>query len=172
MRAQPHRAPYDHIQEDVLDGPRQLILYRPAAGRCQKCCLWVRQAEDGELLGSRVGPHARAMAAFLHTEIGVIARKVSRAIAGLTGLEFPVATFLVFQADLARKARPLVQDLQAKISSTEGPVQPTRRTGRSTEDALTSGFTRPAAMFTFTAACHGLERSRVEFWKIASRVSW
>jgi hypothetical protein len=62
------------------------------------------------------------MAAFLHTEIGVIARKVSRAIAGLTGLEFPVATFLVFQADLARKARPLVQDLRAKISSTEGPV--------------------------------------------------
>ena len=61
------------------------------------------------MLGKRIGPHARAMAAFLHNEIGVSARKVPRAIEGLTGLGFTSAAFLEFEADLARQAKPLRQ---------------------------------------------------------------
>ena len=109
VREHPHRPPDDHLQEDVVDGRRQVILYRHAAARCRHCRLWVRQAGEGELLRKRIGPHARAMAAFLHNEIGVSARKVPRAIEGLTGLGFTSAAFLEFEADLARQAKPLRQ---------------------------------------------------------------
>jgi len=122
VREHPHRPSDDHLQEDVVDGRRQVILYRHAAARCRQCRLWVRQAGEGELLGKRIGPHARAMAAFLHNEIGVSARKVPRAIEGLTGLRFTLAAFLEFEAGLDHQAQSVVQDILAKISSTEHTV--------------------------------------------------
>jgi transposase len=82
----------------------------------------VKQAGAGELLGSKVGPHVRAMAAFLHNEIGVSARKVPRAVEGLTELAFTPAALLGFETKLARRAKPLVDDIASKIGSTDGAV--------------------------------------------------
>jgi transposase len=118
----PHLEAYDHIQEDVVDGRRQVVLYRHVAARCKACRNWVKQAYEGELLGSKVGPHARAMAAFLHNEIGVSARKVPRAVEGLTELAFTAAALLGFEIKLARRAKLLVDDIAAKIASTDDAV--------------------------------------------------
>ncbi|MCY2963070.1 MAG: IS66 family transposase [Planctomycetota bacterium] len=118
VRPQPHRPPYDHIQEDVVDGRLQVVLYRHAAGRCQQCRNWVKQAGVGEILGSKIGPHARAMAAFLHNEIGVSASKVPQAIAGLSQLRFTSSALFGFETKLARNAKPLVRDIAGKIRST------------------------------------------------------
>ena len=115
----PDLDPWDHLQEDVVDGRLQAVLYRHVVARCRKCRRWVQQAGEGELLGSKVGPQARAMAAFLHHEIGVSTRKVSRAMEGLTRLRFTPAALLGFEAKLAARAKPLVQDIVAKISSTD-----------------------------------------------------
>ena len=112
--------PDEHLQEDIVEGRRQVVLYRHPPARCRACRKWVQQAGEGELLDSRIGPHARAMAAFLHHEIGVSARKVPRAVEGLTGLKFTAAAVLGFEAQLARKAQPLVADIASKIASTEG----------------------------------------------------
>ncbi len=122
VQSYPHLDSYDHVQEDVVDGRRQVVLYRHVAGRCQACRNWVKQAGPGELLGSKVGPHARAMAAFLHNEIGVSARKVPCAVGGLTQLAFTAAALLGFETKLARRARPLVEDIASKIASTDAAV--------------------------------------------------
>lgn len=122
VRVSPELAPHDHVQEDVVDGRRQVVLYRHVAARCRMCRKRVQRAGEGELLGSKVGPHARAMAAFLHHEIGVSARKVPRAVEGLTKLSFTSAALLGFERKLAARAKPLVQDIAAKIASTDGAV--------------------------------------------------
>lgn len=119
VHAHPHLDSYNHVQEDVVDGCRQVVLYRHVAARCRACRNWVKQPGDGELLGSKVGPHAQAMAAFLHNEIGVSARKVPRAVEGLTQLAFTPAALLGFETKLARQAKPLVEDIASKISSTD-----------------------------------------------------
>jgi hypothetical protein len=112
----------EHVQEDVVDGRRQVVLYRHTAGRCRACRRWVQQSGDGELLASRVGPRARAMAAFLHNEIGVSLRKVPRAVEGLTRLKFTAAALLGFEKQFAKRAKPLAEDVAAKIGSTDGAV--------------------------------------------------
>ena len=122
VHSHPHLDSYDHVQEDVVYGRRQVVLYRHVAARCMACRNWVKQPGEGELLGSKVGPHARAMAAFLHNEIGVSARKVPRAVEGLTQLAFTPAALLGFETKLARRAKSLVDDIASKISSTDGAV--------------------------------------------------
>jgi hypothetical protein len=62
------------------------------------------------------------MAAFLHNEIGVSARKVPRAVEGLTQLAFTPAALLGFETKLARQAKPLVEDIASKVGSTNGAV--------------------------------------------------
>jgi transposase len=62
------------------------------------------------------------MAAFLHNEIGVSARKVPQAVEGLTQLSFTPAALLGFETKLARQAKPLVQDIASKIGSTDEAV--------------------------------------------------
>ena len=44
--------PGEHVQEDVVDGVYQVVLYRHPAARCRACRRWVRQPGEGELLGS------------------------------------------------------------------------------------------------------------------------
>jgi hypothetical protein len=122
VRVQAHRDPSEHVQEDVVDGRRQVVLYRHTPARCRGCRRWVQQPGEGELLSSKVGPHARAMAAFLHHEIGVSARKVPRAVEGLTRLRFTASALLGFERQLAKQAKPLVKDIAGKISSTDGAV--------------------------------------------------
>jgi len=122
VHSHPHLDSYDHVQEDVVDGRRQVVLYRHVAARCTACRSWVKQPGEGELLGSKVGPHVRAMAAFLHNEIGVSARKVPRAVEGLTQLAFTPAALLGFETKLARRAKSLVDDIASKIASTDEAV--------------------------------------------------
>lgn len=61
--------PGEHVQEDVVDGVYQVVLYRHPAARCRACRRWVRQPGEGELLGSRIGPRLRALALFLRNDI-------------------------------------------------------------------------------------------------------
>jgi hypothetical protein len=56
----PNVDPDDHLQEDVVDGVYQVVLYRHPAARCDDCRSWVKTAGEGEILGSRIGPRLRA----------------------------------------------------------------------------------------------------------------
>jgi len=114
--------PYDHLQEDVIDGVYQVVLYRHIAARCRGCRRWVKQAGNGEILGARLGPHVRAQSVYLRHEIGISSRKVPQALEELLGITFTPATLLDFEKVLAQHAEPLVDDIAKMISSSDGAV--------------------------------------------------
>ena len=105
----------EHLQEDVVDGVYQVVLFRHSLARCRRCRRWVQQPGDGELLGSRIGPKLRAIAFFLRNDIGVSYRKVPRTLRELFNFPFTPAALIGFEKlvaesnNLAERAlRPLV----------------------------------------------------------------
>ena len=113
---------HDHLQEDVVERVYQVVLYRHPAARCDDCRNWVKQAGDGELLGSRIGPRLRSWAVFLRNSIGVSYRKVPTILEELLGVSFMPATLLGFEKMLAERSEPLVDDIAKKIAASEGAV--------------------------------------------------
>lgn len=68
-------APDEHLQEDILDGVYRVVLHRHPVASCDDCGAWVQQAGEGEILGSRIGPHLRSKAIFLRNLIGISYRR-------------------------------------------------------------------------------------------------
>lgn len=112
----PNVDPGEHWQEDVVDGVYQVIVYRHPAARCDDCRNWVRQAGDGELLGSRIGPRLRSWAVYLRHGIGISYRKVPQALEELLGITFTPAALLGFEKILAHLART-ARDWQKVVPS-------------------------------------------------------
>jgi hypothetical protein len=112
----------EHLQEDIIDGQYHVTLFVHPKARCRSCRGWVQQAGKGEILGSQIGPHVRAIALYLRNEIGVTYRKVPRAIRDLLGLSFTPGALIGFEKMFAESAKPVVADIEKKIASTEGPV--------------------------------------------------
>jgi transposase len=118
----PNVDPDDHWQEDVVDGVFQVVLYQHPAARCDDCRRWVKQAGEGEILGSRIGPRLRSYAVYLRNDIGISYRKIPAALEELLGVTFTPAALLGFEKMLAQLAEPLVDDIVKKLASTDGPV--------------------------------------------------
>jgi transposase len=114
--------PTDHLQEDLVDGRRHVTLFRHPRARCRSCRRWVQKAGPGEILGSMIGPRLRAIAVYLHNEIGISLRKVPRAIADLFELRFSPAALIGFEKLLAAKAEPVVDDIRKKVAASDGAV--------------------------------------------------
>jgi hypothetical protein len=82
----------------------------------------VQKAGEGEILGSMIGPQLRAVAVYLHTDIGVSLRKVPRAIADLFQFRFTPAALIGFEKLLAADAEPVADDIRKKIAASDGAV--------------------------------------------------
>lgn len=117
----PDLPPYEHVQEDLIDGRRLVTCYRHEEGRCTnpQCRLWVRQAGKGEILLAKIGPHMRARGLFLRFDIGLSCRKVVSAVGGLDSLSFTAAALLGFEKKVAATARPLAYDVGKKLRACE-----------------------------------------------------
>ena len=115
-------APDEHLQEDILDGVYRVVLHRHPVASCDDCGAWVQQPGEGEILGSRIGPHLRSKAIFLRNLIGISYRKVSRIIDEMFGITFTPAALIGFETVLADKAQPVVDDIAKKLASSEGAV--------------------------------------------------
>jgi transposase len=121
VKARPDLPPYDHLQEDFIEGRSVVTCYRHEEGRCtnRKCRRWARQAGKGEILLAKVGPEMRARGLFLRFDIGLPFRKVVATITGLDCLTFTPAALLGFERQAAEKARPLAQDVARKLRACE-----------------------------------------------------
>jgi transposase len=121
VKARPDLPPYEHLQEDFIDGQPMTTCYRHEAGRCRnpKCRLWVRQPGKGETLGAKIGPEMRARGLFLRFDIGLPFRKAVAAITGLDSLSFTPAALLGFEKHAAQKAKPLAHDVTLKLRACE-----------------------------------------------------
>jgi len=113
----PDLPPYEHLQEDFVDGRATTTCYRHEEGRCSdpQCRRWVRQAGEGEILRAKIGPEMRARGLFLRFDIGLPFRKVVAAVEGLDCLSFTPAALLGFEKQAAKKARPLAHDVAVKL---------------------------------------------------------
>ena len=122
VRAYAHHQPYDHLQEDLIDNAYRVVLFRHVKARCRQCRRWVNQPGQGEILGARIGPRARAIASFLRNDIGICLRKAPRAIGELLDLSFAPASLFNFEKMLAKNAEPVANDIAKKLGSSDGPV--------------------------------------------------
>jgi transposase len=119
--ARPDLPPYEHLQEDFIDGQPMTTCYQHVEGRCTnpKCRLWSRQPGEGELLRAKIGPEMRARGLFLRFDIGLPHRKVVSVVEGLDALSFTPAALLGFEKQAARKAMPLAHDVAIKLRACE-----------------------------------------------------
>ena len=69
----------------------------------------------GELLGSYIGPAAKATAVYLRYELNVPCRKISRFFEDFFGLTFVPASAYGFERQATRRGRPLYEDPREKI---------------------------------------------------------
>jgi transposase len=114
--------PTDHLQEDVVAGRPHVTLFRHPKARCRSCRHWVQIAGEGEILGSRIGPQLRAIAAYLHNDIGISLRKVPRAIGDLFEFHFTPAALIGFEKLMGAAAEPVADDIRKKVAATDGAV--------------------------------------------------
>ena len=115
VKPRPDLDPYDHFQEDWIDGRPVVTCYRHEEGRCTKCRLWPRQPGAGELLRAMIGPQARAAGLYLRFDIGMTYRKATEAFGGLTKFKFTPAALLGFEKQAAELAKPLAADVVKKL---------------------------------------------------------
>ena len=119
--ALPGLPPYEHIQEDLIDGQPAVICYRHTEGRCTNpdCRRWARQPGEGEILRAKIGPEMRARGLFLRFHIGLPYRKVVDAVEGLDSLSFSAAALLGFEKHAAKTAASLAYDVAKKLRACE-----------------------------------------------------
>jgi len=84
---------------------------------CPDCERDVILTGPGELLGSYIGPAAKATAIYLRYELNVSDRKISRFFADFFGLQFVPASAYGFECQAVRRGQPLYADLLEKVRS-------------------------------------------------------
>lgn len=109
---------HEHVQEDIVLEPRTVATcYVHQQGYCRHCHQNVMQPGPGELLGSYIGPAAKASAIYLRYELNVSCRKISRFFAEFFGLKFVPASAYGFERQACRRGQPLYEDLRQKIQA-------------------------------------------------------
>lgn len=114
--------PVEHLQEDIIENVYRVVCYRHQAARCDTCGKHAQLPGEGEILGSRIGPELRSIAAWLRNGIGITYRKVPQVIQELYGVTFTPAALLGFETMLAHKSLPIVEDIRKKLASSDGAV--------------------------------------------------
>ncbi len=108
----------EHVQEDIVLEPRVVTTcYVHHQAHCPHCERDVMSLGPGELLGSYIGPAAKATAIYLRFELNVSDRKISRFFADFFGLKFVPASAYGFERQAVRRGQPIYQDLLEKVRS-------------------------------------------------------
>jgi transposase len=108
----------EHVQEDIVLEPRVVATcYVHQQAHCPHCERDVISPGPGELLGSYIGPAAKATAIYLRHELNVPERKISRFFADFFGLNFVPASAYGFERQAVRRGRALYEDLLEKVRS-------------------------------------------------------
>ena len=109
---------HEHVQEDIILQPRTVATcYLHQQAYCGICERNVLQPGPGELLGSYIGPAAKATAIYLRYELNVPCRKISRFFNDFFGLTFVPASAYGFERQATRRGAPLYEDLRQKIQA-------------------------------------------------------
>jgi hypothetical protein len=106
----------EHLQEDIVLEPCVVTTcFVHQQAHCPKCDREVLQPGPGELLGSYIGPAAKATALYLRYQLNVSDRKISQFFADFFGLKFAPASAYGFERQAVRRGLPLYADLLDKV---------------------------------------------------------
>jgi hypothetical protein len=108
----------EHLQEDIVLEPRVVTTcFVHQQAHCPQCQREVLLPGPGELLGSYIGPAAKATAIYLRYQLNVSDRKISQFFADFFGLKFVPASAYGFERQAVRRGLPLYADLLDKVRS-------------------------------------------------------
>jgi len=115
---QPVQQRREHVQEDIVLEPRVVTTcYVHHQAYCPHCEREVILPGPGEMVGSYIGPAAKATAIYLRYELNVSDRKISRFFADFFGLKFVPASAYGFERQAVRRGQGLYADLLEKVRS-------------------------------------------------------
>jgi transposase len=113
---QPVAETHQHLQEDIVLEPRVVTTcFIHHQAYCPRCDRQVLQPGPGELLGSYIGPAAKATALYLRYQLHVSDRKISQFFQDFFDLKFVPASAYGFERQAARRGQPLYADLLDKV---------------------------------------------------------
>jgi len=106
----------EHIQEDIILVPKAMVTnYIHKQAYCSKCGCNVSGKGENEILGSYIGPVAKATAIYLRYKMNLPYRKVQTLFNDLYGLKFTASSAMGFDRTATKKGMPIYDDLLEKI---------------------------------------------------------
>ena len=118
---------HGHIQEDIILPKVETTLYRKHRYYCKSCKKLVSPKGQDEIPGSRIGPRAKAFAAFLRYGIKISKRDVSALFRKAFNLKISSSSIDGFMDSLRKEAKHIYDELLASLK--EGPFIHADETG-------------------------------------------
>ena len=118
---------HGHIQEDIILPKVETTLYRKHRYYCKSCKKLVSSKGQDEIPGSRIGPRAKAFAAFLRYGIKISKRDVSALFRKAFNLKISSSSIDGFMDSLRKEAKHIYDELLASLK--EGPFIHADETG-------------------------------------------
>ncbi len=117
----------EHITEDLILPRIEVTLRRKHHYYCKNCKKVVSPKDEDEISGSRIGPRAKAFAAFLRYAVKISSRDVKALFEKAFNLKIAVSSIAGFMDALKREALPVYNDLLAGLK--KGPFIHADETG-------------------------------------------
>ncbi|MBI5144373.1 MAG: IS66 family transposase [Candidatus Omnitrophica bacterium] len=105
----------EHVVEDIVLPRVEATLYRKRRYYCKKCKQVVSPKGSDEIPGSRIGPRARAFAAFLRYAVKISERDVRALFEKAFNLKIAVSSIAGFMEQLKKEALPVYNDLLTSL---------------------------------------------------------
>ncbi|MCX5668184.1 MAG: transposase, partial [Candidatus Omnitrophica bacterium] len=118
----------EHITEDLIPPRIEVTLRRKHHYYCKNCKKVVSPKDNDEISGSRIGPRAKAFAAFLRYGIKISGRDVTALFSKAFDLKIAASSISGFMDQLKVEALPVYNDLLASLK--KGPFIHADETGR------------------------------------------
>jgi len=118
---------HEHIHEDIMLPKVEVVLYRKRRYYCKNCKKMLTPKGPGEIPSSRIGPRAKAFAAFLRYGIKISGRDVTALFSKAFNLKISASSIAGFMDQLKVEALPIYNDLLAALK--EGPFIHADETG-------------------------------------------
>lgn len=106
---------HEHTQEDITLPKIEVTLYRKRRYYCGECKKVFSPKGSGEIPGSRIGPRAKAFAAFLRYAVKISGRDVKTLFDKAFGIKIAASSIAGFMDQLKTEALPIYNDLLASL---------------------------------------------------------
>jgi len=106
---------YEHTQEDIILPRVEVVLYRKHRYYCKHCRRVLFPEGDGEIPGSRIGPRAKAFAAFLRYAVKISENDVTSLFEKAFNLKISSSSISGFMDHLKAEALPIYNNLLSEL---------------------------------------------------------